>query len=94
MLVLYSVFYFSIVLFSQSCRYVIIYNKGYQEFENPYSSVTTKVKGTSLTNLTGKVLPLYGGVHVWDTADYIIPPEVKTISVLYFDSALSPMALS
>lgn len=56
-------------------RYVIVYKKGYQEFQEPYSSVTTKVKGVSLTNLSQQ-LALYGGVHVWDSADFVIPPEV------------------
>jgi len=40
--------------------------------------VTTKVKGTSLTNLTNVLnqsFPLYGGVHLWDSEEYIIPPE-------------------
>jgi len=60
--------------------YVIIYQKGYQDTEKPYSSVTTKVKGTSLTNLTNVLnqsFPLYGGVHLWDSEEYIIPPEVN-----------------
>ncbi|XP_074635329.1 P2X purinoceptor 4-like [Acropora palmata] len=58
--------------------YVIIIKKGYQDTEKPYSSVTTKVKGTALTNLTstsGQSFPLYGGVHLWDSPDYIVPPE-------------------
>ncbi|KAL9981786.1 hypothetical protein ACROYT_G010533 [Oculina patagonica] len=58
--------------------YVIIYKKGYQDTEKPYSSVTTKVKGTSVTNLRNVLnesFPLYGGIHVWDSADYIVPPE-------------------
>jgi len=44
--------------------------------------VTTKVKGTSLTNLTNVLnqsFPLYGGVHLWDSEEYIIPPEVKCL---------------
>ena len=60
--------------------YVIIIKKGYQDTEKPYSSVTTKVKGTALTNLTstsGQSFPLYGGVHLWDSPDYIVPPEVS-----------------
>ena len=63
-------------------RYVIVYKKGYQEFQEPYSSVTTKVKGLSLTNLTrsGPEFPLYGGVHVWDSSDVVVPPEVQTFS--------------
>jgi len=49
--------------------------------ETPYSSVTTKLKGVSFTNLTMKngVFPLYGGPHVWDEADYVVPPEVINI---------------
>lgn len=64
---------------------MIVYKKGYQEFQKPYSSVTTKVKGLSLTNLTNssKPLALYGGVHVWDSSDFVIPPEVlKYVVVL------------
>ncbi|XP_068749679.1 P2X purinoceptor 4-like [Montipora capricornis] len=59
--------------------YVIIIKKGYQDTEKPYSSVTTKVKGTSLTNLThilgNDSFPLYGGIHVWDSSDYVVPPQ-------------------
>jgi P2X purinoceptor 4 len=49
--------------------------------EKPYSSVTTKVKGVAFTNLTAKngTFPLYGGPHVWDDADYVIPPEVRNM---------------
>ena len=58
-----------------------MYNKGYQETEEPYSSVTTKLKGVGITNLTGvngSALPLYGDHFVWDSADYVVPPEVIT----------------
>lgn len=57
---------------------MIVYKKGYQDFQKPYSSVTTKVKGLSLTNLTNSSNPLalYGGVHVWDSSDFVVPPEV------------------
>lgn len=58
--------------------YVIIYKKGYQDTQKPYSSVTTKVKGVWSTNLTtvlNKSFPLYGGIHVWDSSDYVVPPE-------------------
>lgn len=63
---------------------MIVYEKGYQEFQKPYSSVTTKVKGLSLTNLTNSSNPLalYGGVHVWDSSDFVIPPEVITIIII------------
>lgn len=59
--------------------YVIIYEKGYQETQTPYSAVTTKVKGTSWTNLTSALkhsnFSLYDGMFVWDSSDYIVPPE-------------------
>ena len=63
---------------------MIVYEKGYQEFQKPYSSVTTKVKGLSLTNLTNNSNPLalYGGVHVWDSSDFVIPPEVITMIII------------
>jgi len=64
--------------------YVIIYEKGYQETQTPYSAVTTKVKGTSWTNLTSTLkhsnFSLYDGMFVWDSSDYIIPPEVICLS--------------
>ena len=73
-----------LLIFVSILRYVIIYEKGYQEFEKPYSSVTTKVKGLSLTNLTNSSNPLalYGGVHVWDSSDFVIPPEVKIVVII------------
>lgn len=64
--------------------YVIIYEKGYQETQTPYSAVTTKVKGTSFTNLTSTLkhsnFSLYDGMFVWDSSDYIVPPEVICLS--------------
>ena len=67
-------------IYFQCFSYVIIYEKGYQDTQKPYSSVTTKVKGVSSTNLTPELndsFPLYNGIHVWDSADYIVPPEVQ-----------------
>lgn len=80
--------YFFLIL-----RYVIVYEKGYQEFQKPYSSVTTKVKGLSLTNLTNSSNPLamYGGVHVWDSSDFVIPPEVIIIIIILLIVALLMM---
>uniref|UniRef100_A0AAR2KBV8 P2X purinoceptor n=1 Tax=Pygocentrus nattereri TaxID=42514 RepID=A0AAR2KBV8_PYGNA len=53
--------------------YVIVYEcwiqQNYQETDSVVSSVSTKVKGTAVTNTS--VL----GVHVWDVAEYIIPPQ-------------------
>ncbi|XP_078361024.1 P2X purinoceptor 4-like isoform X1 [Oculina patagonica] len=72
--------------------YVIVYKKGYQEFQKPYSSVTTKVKGLSLTNLTNSSneLPLYGGVHVWDSSDFVVPPEEDNAVFIMTNMIISP----
>ncbi|KAJ7387280.1 extracellularly ATP-gated cation channel [Desmophyllum pertusum] len=72
--------------------YVIVYKKGYQEFQKPYSSVTTKVKGVSLTNLTNssQELPLYGGVRVWDSSDFVVPPEEDSVVFVMTNMIISP----
>ncbi|EDV21626.1 uncharacterized protein TRIADDRAFT_59819 [Trichoplax adhaerens] len=52
--------------------YVLVYKKGYQEFDTAQNSVTSKVKGVAFVNYTKD--PNIG-TRVWDPADYIIPPE-------------------
>ncbi|XP_077987816.1 P2X purinoceptor 4-like [Glandiceps talaboti] len=63
--------------------YVIVYQKGYQDFDDVVSSVTTKVKGVSYTNLSA-VDPGMLTVNdttpydrLWDVADYVIPPQMQ-----------------
>ena len=48
--------------------------KGYDQFEDVLSTVTTKVEGLAYTNGTG----IYenAGNRVWDSSDYVIPPQV------------------
>ena len=61
-----------IVVFSS---YAIIYEKGYQRKEDVVSSVTIKVQGIDYTNGRGNFENV--GDRVWDTADYVIPPQVS-----------------
>ncbi|KAJ0067815.1 hypothetical protein NL108_011041, partial [Boleophthalmus pectinirostris] len=49
--------------------YVCVIQKAYQETDSVLSTVTTKVKGFSLTNVSEQE------PRFWDTADYIIPPQ-------------------
>jgi hypothetical protein len=66
---------------------VIIYEKGYQSTDIGLSSVTTKLKGTALTNLSirfpiksdgkNETGTIYDGPRIWDSSDYVIPPEVQ-----------------
>lgn len=48
-----------------------MWEKGYQETDSVVSSVTTKVKGVTLTNTSTL------GARIWDVADYVIPPQVS-----------------
>lgn len=60
-------------------RYVIWWNKGYQEFDKVVSATTTKVKGIAVTNCTELNITVPGGVNgtrIWDVADYVVPPQV------------------
>ena len=54
-------------------RFAIVWKKGYQEFENVQSAVTTKLKGVVYTNFSG--IPGLDG-RIWDVADYVVPPQV------------------
>nr|XP_020455026.1 P2X purinoceptor 4-like [Monopterus albus] len=49
--------------------YVCVVQKAYQETDSVISSVSTKVKGFAFTNTSDM------GPRVWDTADYVIPPQ-------------------
>ncbi|XP_056008746.1 P2X purinoceptor 4-like isoform X2 [Ostrea edulis] len=51
--------------------YAIIYKKGYQDFDNVQSVVTTKVKGIVMVNTS-----IHPDIQsIWDVADYIVPPQ-------------------
>uniref|UniRef100_A0A669PV96 P2X purinoceptor n=1 Tax=Phasianus colchicus TaxID=9054 RepID=A0A669PV96_PHACC len=51
--------------------WVFLWEKGYQETDSVVSSVTTKVKGVTMTNTSTL------GTRIWDVADYVIPPQEK-----------------
>ncbi|CAH8838282.1 unnamed protein product [Trichobilharzia szidati] len=52
--------------------WVMIYEKGYQSFDQAVSGVTAKLKGIAFANVTDN--PKLGAT-VWDAADYVIPPQ-------------------
>ncbi len=58
-----------------SCRYAIVWEKGYQETDTVTSAALTKLKGVQYVNISGVHVP---GVtdRVWDVADYVVPPQV------------------
>ncbi|KAG8181809.1 hypothetical protein JTE90_001465 [Oedothorax gibbosus] len=60
--------------------YVLVYKKGYQEFSEVESSVTTKVKGIVFTNFSDeefnpKILHPEWYRRIWDVADFVVPPS-------------------
>ena len=71
--------------------YVIIYKKGYQKSGIGLSSVTTKLKGTALTNLSIKYPvtvdgkretgTIFDGPRIWDSSDYVIPRQVQNFII-------------
>ncbi|XP_032239188.2 P2X purinoceptor 4 isoform X2 [Nematostella vectensis] len=79
-----------LVIIAYIIGFVIVYKKGYQEFESPYSSVTTKLKGVALTNLTGANLSYYGREFLWDSADLVIPPEEEGAVFMMTNMIITP----
>ncbi|CAF0928527.1 unnamed protein product [Brachionus calyciflorus] len=87
---------FQLVIIGYIIGWSIIYNKGYQEFDQVSSTVTTKVKGLGYTYtddgdkeiryLNGKLRIKTNTIddyRVFDTADYVIPPsEYNSIFVM------------
>ncbi|XP_039628057.1 P2X purinoceptor 4b isoform X3 [Polypterus senegalus] len=63
--------------------WVFVWKKGYQEFDTVISSVTTKVKGITVTNDSM-------GVRIWDVADYIIPPQEETSFFVMTNMIVTP----
>ncbi|XP_059844163.1 P2X purinoceptor 4-like isoform X1 [Hypanus sabinus] len=61
-----------LVILAYVVGWVFMWEKGYQEFDYPFSSVTTKVKGIAFTNSTEF------GEHIWDAPEYVIPPQQET----------------
>ncbi|XP_007054214.1 P2X purinoceptor 1 isoform X1 [Chelonia mydas] len=49
--------------------WVFLYEKGYQSQDGIISSVSVKLKGLTVTNVSGI------GPHVWDVADYVFPSQ-------------------
>uniref|UniRef100_A0A3P8ZBE1 P2X purinoceptor n=1 Tax=Esox lucius TaxID=8010 RepID=A0A3P8ZBE1_ESOLU len=64
--------------------YVCVVRKSYQVKDSVISTVTTKVKGTGFTNISGL------GAHVWDVADYNIPPEGESSFFVLTNMIITP----
>ncbi|KAF8767709.1 P2X purinoceptor 4 like protein [Argiope bruennichi] len=74
-----------LIIIAYIIGYAIVYQKGYQEFSDVESSVTTKVKGIAFTNFSNdafnpKILHPDWYRRVWDVADFVVPPSDPSIS--------------
>lgn len=66
------------VILAYVIGYVIVYKKGYQNFSDINSSVTTKLKGVAHPTFNdSQFLVPHPEVYrkVWDVADYVVPPQ-------------------
>ncbi|XP_041348951.1 P2X purinoceptor 4-like isoform X2 [Gigantopelta aegis] len=68
--------------------YAIVWQKGYQSFEDVQSAITVKVKGVAFTNLTG--VPPEGGPRIWDVADYVVPPQENNAFFVMTNMIITP----
>ncbi|XP_060115073.1 P2X purinoceptor 1 [Heteronotia binoei] len=58
-----------LVVLAYIIGWVFLYEKGYQSRDGIVSSVSVKLKGLTLTNVSGM------GPHIWDGTDYVFPPQ-------------------
>ncbi|GAV00368.1 hypothetical protein RvY_11229-2 [Ramazzottius varieornatus] len=81
-----------LVIISYVIGWVLVYKKGYQETDNVESSVTSKVKGVVLTNFTldPNATADEEKLRVWDTADYVIPPQENGAFFVTTNIIMSP----
>ena len=59
--------------------YAILWQRGYQEFDNVVSGLTTKLKGVVYSNYSYLRTPELNH-RIFDVADYVIPPQVKLLT--------------
>ncbi|GAB6019846.1 hypothetical protein CHUAL_001386 [Chamberlinius hualienensis] len=76
--------------------FVIIYKKGYQEFSEISSSVTTKLKGVAFPNYTNEIYNSHGVSYpdvyrkVWDVADYVVVPMENNAFFVMTNAIITP----
>lgn len=68
-------------------RYVLVFNRGYQEFGKVESAVITKVKGVAFA-LSETLPTIYQ--RVWDTTDLVIPPSENSAFFITTNMVITP----
>ncbi|XP_027704702.1 P2X purinoceptor 1 isoform X1 [Vombatus ursinus] len=64
--------------------WVFLFEKGYQTTDGLISSVSVKLKGLAVTNISGL------GLQVWDVADYVFPAQGASSFVVITNLIVTP----
>ncbi|XP_075706490.1 P2X purinoceptor 1 isoform X2 [Rhinoderma darwinii] len=78
---------FRLIQFGVLCYivgWVFLYEKGYQTVDDIISSVSVKMKGIAITNVSGM------GTEIWDVADYVFPPQGDSSFVVMTNFIITP----
>ncbi|EGD83495.1 P2X purinoceptor [Salpingoeca rosetta] len=79
-----------LVILGYIIGYAIIWQKGYQAADQAVSTVYSKVKGVAVTcndlNVTSIRNCSDSDIRVWDTADYVIPPQESNAAFIVTNS--------
>ncbi|XP_069608838.1 P2X purinoceptor 1-like isoform X1 [Ranitomeya imitator] len=78
---------FRLIQFGVLCYivgWVFLYEKGYQNVDDIISSVSVKMKGIAITNMSNM------GTEIWDVADYVFPPQGDSSFVVMTNFIITP----
>ncbi|XP_044143786.1 P2X purinoceptor 1 isoform X2 [Bufo gargarizans] len=78
---------FRLIQFGVLCYivgWVFLYEKGYQAVDDIISSVSVKMKGIAITNVSNM------GTEIWDVADYVFPPQGDSSFVVMTNFIITP----
>ncbi|XP_069827244.1 P2X purinoceptor 1 isoform X2 [Dendropsophus ebraccatus] len=78
---------FRLIQFGVLCYivgWVFLYEKGYQAVDGIISSVSVKMKGIAVTNLSNT------GLEIWDPSDYVFPPQGDNSFVVMTNFIITP----
>ncbi|XP_075446107.1 P2X purinoceptor 1 isoform X2 [Ascaphus truei] len=64
--------------------WVFLYEKGYQSVDGIISSVSIKMKGLAITNVSNF------GLEIWDATDYVFPPQGDSSFVVMTNFIVTP----
>ncbi|KAM9031522.1 P2X purinoceptor 1 isoform 1-T1 [Sarcophilus harrisii] len=73
-----------LVVLTYVIGWVFLFEKGYQTTDGLISSVSVKLKGLAVTNISGL------GLQVWDVADYVFPAQGASSFVVITNLIVTP----